>query len=333
MNLRAYSGYFRDNAKLLASSSGGGATALSEAVIRQGGLVFGACYSPDFRTAEFACAENIADLDKLKGSKYIPTEKRIFHDGEYKPLWPFVAEKLQSGRLVLFTGLGCDVAALKSYIASKGIIADNLFTADLICYGPVIREVHAQFIDFLERKYKSRITSFTARRKIQGWTPSYIFAEFESGQKFCERLYGTDYGAAFKAYSRECCYQCKFKGAGHVSDITLGDFWGLTPEMDGYNPGGVSVFLVHNENGERLMRMIDAQEFHISPADPEFVIAHNSKYHTCMKKPADYASFLDDLKTIGLHAAMVKRSGGILRYYARKYIPRRISRLLKAILK
>lgn len=248
-------------------------------------------------------------------------------------MWPVVAEKLQSGRLVLFTGLGCDVGALKSYLASQNVSTDNLFTADLICYGPVIHEAHAQYIDSLERKYKSRVKTFTARHKKEGWTPMYVLAEFESGKIFSTRFDNTEYGAAFRLYTRESCYQCKFKGAGHIADITLGDFWGLTPEMEGYNPGGVSVFIVHNEKGERLMSMIDTQEFSIAPADPEFIITHNPMYYTCRKKPEDYDSFRNDLKTIGLHSAMVKRSGGVLKYYARKYIPGRIRRLLKAILK
>ena len=333
--LKAYSGYFKDRAKLLQSSSGGGATALSEAVIREGGVVFGACYSKDFRSAEFACIESISDLRRLKGSKYIPTEKKVFHDGEYKTLWPFVAEKLASGKQVLFTGLGCDVAALKSYMAVNNVDTSNLYTADLICYGPAPLEVHTQYMDTLEQRYKSRLTSFTVRHKKDGWTPPYILAEFEDGRKFCTNFYGSDYGMAFGKYTRESCYNCRFKGANHQSDVTLGDFWGLTRDMAGWNPDGVSIFIVKTERGEKLMRKIDSLEFELSPADVRFAIEHNTMYYKSRKKPEDYGKFCADLKTLGLHRAIVNRIGKV-RYFARhvrKFIPRPVVRLLKAILR
>lgn len=309
--------------------------ALSKAIIREGGSVFGACYSPDFRSAEFACTETLSDLPKLKGSKYIPTQKRIFHDGEYVPVWPVVAEKLRQGRQVLFTGLGCDVAALKSYMAANNVDTSQLYTADLFCAGPAIPDVHTQYIDALERRYHSSIIGFTVRHKKIGWTPRYILAEFADGRKFCTDFYGTDYGLAFGRYTREACYHCKFKGAGHQADITLGDYWGLKPDMAGWNHDGVSIFIVRTERGEELLRKIDAGEFALSPADVRFALEHNTMYFTCRKKPGDYAKFCEDLRTLGLHRAVVNHMG-MMRYYAarvRKFIPRPVIRLIKAILR
>lgn len=309
--------------------------ALSKAIIRRGGAVFGACYSSDFRSAEFACAENISDLHRLKGSKYIPTEKRIFQDGEYKSVWPAVAEKLSSGKPVLFTGLGCDVAALKSYLSAKNIDSSNLFTVDLICYGPAVIDVHRQYIDSLEREYKSRITNFTVRHKKRGWTPKYILAEFEDGRRFTTPFDDTDYGLAFGMYTRESCYRCKFRGANHQADITLGDFWGLTPDMAGYNPDGVSIFIVKTERGESLIQMIDAEEFALSSADVRFAVEHNAMYDKYRRKPDNSAKFCDDLKSVGLHQAIVNGIG-FLRYYTRgirKMLPRPVKRIIKAILR
>lgn len=72
-----------------------------------------------------------------------------------------MAEKLESGLTVLFTGLGCDVAALKSFLKARNTDTSKLFTIDLICYGPTLQEVHRQYIETLEQKYKSRIINFT----------------------------------------------------------------------------------------------------------------------------------------------------------------------------
>ena len=57
--------------------------------------------------------------------------------------------------------------------------------------------------------------------------------------------------------SRQSCSNCQFKGYQRVSDLTLGDFWGIwniTPEMD--DNKGTSVVLCHSERGAALMESI-----------------------------------------------------------------------------
>ena len=105
--------------------------------------------------------------------------------------------------------------------------------------------------------------------------------------------------------------------------------------MAGWNPDGVSIFIVKTERGEKLMRKIDSLEFELSPADVRFAIEHNTMYYKSRKKPEDYGKFCADLKTLGLHRAIVNRIGKV-RYFARhvrKFIPRPVVRLLKAILR
>ena len=324
---KAYSGYYRDTQKLLQSASGGAANVISEAIIKNGGVVFGACYSPDFRTAEFACVESLEDLGRLKGSKYIPTLKRVLLDGEYVPLWLLVAEKLKEGREILFTGLDCDVAALKSYLKANHVDSSRLYTVDLICYGPTLTEIHRQYVESLEKKYHSRLKSFSVRHKAKGWTPYHIRAEFEDGREFVTRFYNTDYGEAFGiGYSRETCYKCKFKGMNHQADITVGDFWGMQPEMEGWNPNGVSIFFVRTPKGEELMSRIDPKEFALRPADANFAAEHNVMFYTSRNKPKDYRKFCDDLVSYGLHKAVVNHYGGTVKYFAF-----RVKKLLRKI--
>ena len=332
--LKAYSGYYTDTQKLLSSASGGAASVLASVILEQGGSVFGACYSPDFMTAEYACVERAEELDRLKGSKYIPTQKRVMLDGEYTPLWPLVAHKLNEGREILFTGLGCDVAALHSYLKANRVDTSRLFTIDLICYGPTLPEVHRQYVLSLEAKYHSRLKSFTVRHKATGWTPLHIRAEFEDGREFTTPLNESDYGQAFSRYTREQCYKCRFKGAAHQADITLGDYWGLTQEMPGWNHNGVSILLVRTEKGQELLSRVDSQEFALREEDASFAVESNKMYYLSRKKPEDYNKFCNDLMTVGLHRAVINFNGGRLKQFvrrAKKFIPSPLRRMLKKL--
>lgn len=71
-----YGGYLNDDVKILQSASGGIATALSEFMLQQGGYVVGVTYSDDFHRAEYVIIDNISDVQKLKGSKYVDCDKR-----------------------------------------------------------------------------------------------------------------------------------------------------------------------------------------------------------------------------------------------------------------
>ncbi len=304
--MSAYSGYYLDKEKLLQSSSGGGASAISEAIINEGGVVFGACYSKDFKSAEFACVEKLEELHKLKTSKYIETSKRIFQNGEYKSIYLAVAEKLQSGSTVLFTGLGCDVAALYSFLRAKNVDTSSLFTVDLICYGPTSSEVAKQYTDSLEKRFASKIIDFSVRYKKHGWTPAYIFAKFENGKIFTKNFYASDYGYAFSVHARLSCYSCKFRGKNHQADLTLGDYWGLTPDMKEYNQNGVSIFIVRTERGEELIAKINKNEFKLQRTDVDFALSHNTMYYKTRKKSQTWEMFDKHLTTKGLHYAVVK---------------------------
>lgn len=312
--LKAYSGYFNDNEKLLQSASGGGATAIAEAFLSRGGIVFGVSYSQDFKSAEFVCASTPGELAKLKGSKYIESRKEILIDNKLQSIYKVVAEKLKSNNKVLFIGLGCEVAAMQSYLDTKYIDTTNLYLIDLICHGPTSPEVARQFIEKLEKKFKSKVISFSVRYKKKGWTPPYIFALFENGKTYETHFYGSDYGYAFSIYSRPSCYNCHFRGENHKSNLTLADYWGLTKEMEGYNPNGVSLFIVQNPKGEELIESINNNEFTISPTDVDFALANNTMYFTTRKPHPNREKFEKNLMSKGLGYA-TKKSYGTVKYY------------------
>ena len=56
---------------------------------------------------------------------------------------------------------------------------------------------------------------------------------------------------------RPACHDCRFKEFPRVSDMTIGDCWGIEnymPEMD--DDKGTSLFMVHSPKGERILEAI-----------------------------------------------------------------------------
>ena len=298
---KAYSGYFLNNDKLLSSSSGGAVSALSEAIINRDGVVFGAAYSKDFKKVEYKCVTSINDLNSLKGSKYCETTKEVDDNGDRRSIFSILEEKINKNKLILFVGLGCDIAAAKSFCEIKKLSLEKVFFAEILCHGPTTAEVHRQFIERLEKKYNSQIISFNVRHKKFGWTPPYLRAEFKNGDVFEREFYKTDYGFAFNFFSKPGCYNCHFRGENHQGDIVFGDYWGITESMNGWNKNGVSIMFIRTNKGDELIKLIDKSSFSINDADISLALENNPMFYTVRNKPPYYDKFNYYLSKKGLH--------------------------------
>lgn len=299
--LKAFSGYIRDNALLVESSSGGFAYAFSLKWIESGGVVYSVRYSPDFRIGEWCKASKVEDLSDFRGSKYV--ESRKVYEGF--DLYSSVKGDLEGGLDVLVIGLPCDMGALKSFLKKD---YPNLWCVDLVCHGPTEKRIAVQFLDVLERKYGSKVVEFSVRYKKGGkWTPPYLRAVFENGKIFMKPFYETDYGIAFSIMSRRACYNCKFKGSNHRSDITVGDYWGLAKDNKReWNGSGVSIGFVRSPKGQMLIDSI-RDICVVNDTDMGFAMAHNALLNRQKQKSALYDKFVSDLNHYGLRYAVVHR--------------------------
>lgn len=334
-NIRnTYLGYFIQSEKLLKSASGGAATVLSEMIISQGGCVFGVAYSRDFYRAEYVCAESIEELERLKGSKYFETSKKIVIDNGVRNVFEILAERLQENRLVLFFGLGCDVAVAKAYCDKKNINTEKLFLVELLCHGPVDSEIHKQYIEKLEKKYRAKIVDFNVRYKKEGWIPPYIRAVFENGKVYEIPFYESDYGWAFSYSARRACYECKYKGANHKGDMTIGDFWGITNDMENWNKNGVSLIFTQTSKGEELVNLIrNLPDFYLALADTLFALQNNPSYSVCREKPKGYDDFIKSIEEKGLTYAVnhAQTRLGRMKRMLRRVLPSKIVTILLKI--
>ena len=150
------------------AASGGIFSAFAELLVRNGGIVYGAAYNDDF-SVEFKSAENLQELEALKGSKYVQSNA----NDVYKK----VKESLLQEKRVLFGGCPCQVAALYKFLGDSG--TQNLYTMDIVCHGVPSPKVLRKYLkeNFADKK----ISKIDFRDKtVYGWsTETKIY--FENG--------------------------------------------------------------------------------------------------------------------------------------------------------
>ncbi len=245
----AYAAFSKNNLLRMGSSSGGVFSELADAVLQSGGLVYGAGYDAE-GTVKHICVDNKMELWKLRGAKY---SQSILGDS-----FQILKKQLDSGRKVLFSGTPCQVAGLKSFLKRD---YDNLICVDFVCHGVPSPMVWEKYIKYRAQNDNGGVAAshINLRNKESGWSKYSYSVEFtysDNKRYLCEnsadpfmRFFVGDY------ILREACSDCHFKGYSRVSDITLGDFWGIwdvCPEMD--DNKGTSLVLLHSQKGKQLFQ-------------------------------------------------------------------------------
>lgn len=251
---QAYAARSRNDALRLESSSGGIFTELARAVIKDGGAVFGAAYNEQFEVMHI-CAENEADLAKLRGAKYAQSDLRgVFAD---------VERRLDGGQWVLFSGTPCQVAGLKAFLSIDYV---NLLAVDFVCHSAPAPMAWREYVKYRADQDNSGElpAAINLRSKTTGWT-NYQYSNlftYPNGHvhsaKNSESLFMKLFVGGY--INRDSCANCPFKGYRRVSDLTIGDFWGIwdiAPEMD--DNKGTSVVLAQSQQGATLLEQISNQ--------------------------------------------------------------------------
>lgn len=237
-------GYSTDEEIRKQSSSGGIFSVVAEWIIQQKGVVFGAAFDDTFEVHHIA-VETKAELEKLRGSKYV--QSRL------ENVYLQVKQYLEMKRIVLFTGTACQIAGLKNYLNTED---ENLYTIDVLCHGVPSPKIWRMYLDEKQKQYHSSIHKYEFRNKEKGWKNFSINIMFSDKQQYLVRHYEDDFMGMFLGNIdlRPSCYACHFKGFPRISDMTIGDCWGIEnhmPDMD--DDKGTSVIMVHSSNGKRML--------------------------------------------------------------------------------
>lgn len=248
--------YATDETIRLNSSSGGIFSVIAEKVLDGGGAVVGVA---QLGKAHFGhvVVENKADLEKLRGSKYLQADAgEIYRD---------IRSLLRAGRKVLFSGTPCQVAALYSVLGTKRF--ENLTTVDIVCHGSPSVKVFEKYLRETETLASASILSSRFRDKRNGWrlfSMAHRAIEYSSGD--CFQIFKTlredEFMRVFlqNICLNDSCADCRYGKLPRIADITLGDYWNIAsvhPEMD--DDRGTSVVLLNTERGENLFEEISSR--------------------------------------------------------------------------
>ena len=237
------------NKNLLKQSSSGGAfSLLADIVLANDGVVYGAAYDYENEKLVEASTETVS-MDVLRKSKYIESYcGTIFSD---------VEEKLRAGKDVLFCGTPCQIKGLYHYVRQRKCPTEQLLLVQFLCHGVPSNTFFTEYIHWLEKRCKGKITDMDFRSKKYGWRTPYYYYYYGHGSKTV-RGDATYYMSSFFKYYmlRDSCYGCTIFDQGYA-DITIADFWGLF-RYDPTNKDneGVSLIISHNDKGRVAVEKI-----------------------------------------------------------------------------
>ena len=238
--LKVYACYNTDKDVRLSSSSGAVFSSLAENVLEQQGVVYGVAMSEDCYSAEFISVTSKKQLTKLRGSKYL--------QAKIGNTYRSVKEALSSGKLVLFSGTGCQVNGLKSFLGKD---YENLICVDVICHGAPSPALWRKYATYQEQKNGGKLKGINFRCKDDSWTDFGMKEVCKSiPDDETKKLYiSKDKDAYMQMFLRDyclrpSCYECAAKKV-KMSDLTIADFWGINDVAPDMNDGmGTSLVLI-----------------------------------------------------------------------------------------
>lgn len=239
-----YAGQLIQKEELTTVSSGGAFWAIGQALISNGGVVYGVIQS-GVDVILHSRAETIEELKKMRRSKYLQSDTGY--------IYRQVKMDLNNGRDVLFTGTGCQIAALFSFLKKK---YDNLYTCDVVCHGVPSDRVWRQYREEKQKSETKVIQDLNFRDKTKGWSKNQYCITYEDGSEEREWIGTQLFHAGYLEglFLRPSCGSCKFAKIPRKSDITLADYWKYRGKfIDEYGDLGVSLIVVNNPHGGVLL--------------------------------------------------------------------------------
>lgn len=320
--LEAYAAVGHNDALVRNSASGGAFASLAAQCVQQGGLVAGAVMDTDGEDLRVyhQLTNHVEGIGPMQGSKYVQSDAWKC----YKEL----AQAVRQGKTVLFAGTPCQVSAVKRITGNP----DNLITMDLVCHGVPSSQMLNDYVKILNRRFC-------------GKTKQIVFRDKTTGKNFCARVdvlcgkhykkwYLRSHHMSYYQYFlkgiiyRDSCYVCPYACTERVSDITIGDYWGVekhhSEEMTNRKMDKKtdwSCLLVNSAKGKAFLEST-GQDLEVYISKTSYVAETNQQLNAPSKKPETRAALLKRYSEQGyggIEKVFIRQSGGVIRYFWRIY--------------
>lgn len=282
--MKSYAAYYDNDEVRLNSSSGG----IFSVIASKFDVVYGVSLTEDCYEAIFK--RSVENVDSLRGSKYL--------QAKMGDTFKEVKKDLNEGKLVLFSGTGCQINGLKLLLGKD---YDNLFCLDIICHGAPSPLLWKEYLKYQEKQY-GKISNVNFRSKENSWQ--------DFGMKENQVYISKDEDSFMRMFLRDyclrpSCYNCKAKNY-RLSDITIGDFWGIESVCSEMNDNkGTSFIVIRSSLGQQLFDSIK-NELVYKEVSYEDGIKGNVAEYKSVNRPELRNSFFEDLHSCSFDDMKVK---------------------------
>ena len=320
--LEAYAAAGKATEIVFHSASGGLFACIAQKVLSSGGKVAGAIMNVGKGQLEVRhlLSDAIEDLRRMQGSKYVQSDAwKCYGD---------VIKAVKQGDTVLFSGTPCQVAAVKSITGDP----ENLLTMDIVCHGVPSSAMLREYLGILTKQFMGNIDGFLFRDK--SCNKNYC-ARFDVRHANRQHTYylRSSYISFYKYFlesviNRKSCYSCPYACGKRISDVTIGDYWGVeqihakeinSDEFKCHRHW--SCLLVNTEKGRQLIAKYgDALD--LIPSELEWIARANQQLNAPGKEPEKRAYVLKAFEHGGyaeVERSFQQESGGVLRFFWRSY--------------
>ena len=300
-SVKAYAAWAKDKSIVISSSSGGLFQLIARKVLSNGGVVFGAAFNEDFKVIHKSI-HSVEGLPALLGSKYVQSDVGNTY---------LEAKKhLLAGKLVLYSGVPCQLAGLHNFLGEELAVSNNLIRVDLLCMGSPSPGEWREYIEHIRKKERKwgRLESVIFR-DYKGGDWRGVQFKFKFKFKFKEKVTSGQSDPYFRSFLkgytlRPSCYDCEFKQIyRYWSDISLGDFWEIEKVFkDFVNDSGTSLALFHGNHGKKVFAQIEEDLVY---RNVEISAELNAGF-TSKSKPKNYDKFWSDYEEFGFIKAVYR---------------------------
>lgn len=248
--MQALAGFVNDSSIRKQSASGGAFKAIVKCAA-ENAHVYGVEWSSR-NSVKHSCASRADAYSKFSKSKYIQSDTN--------ETFMAVKSDLDNGIEVVYVGTPCQLAGLKSYL---GKYYQGLLSVDLVCHGVPSSAVLERYFQSCEKRSNTIVKiNFREKAVRNGKLNSKCAViEYSNGKRKIVDYDSSGFlrGFANGLFFRPSCATCPFACSGRVSDLTIGDAWGIEHIDSAINPHeGVSLILANTEKGALWARKLDA---------------------------------------------------------------------------